>query len=141
MHIKQRKKKKVDKERGGDGGKRKRRHILVILPLLYLSLALFLFKESWVMRNPCPPSTPRQNELQRRAKAHLALWPRKGDFKQHKASLGNCVVTNPIQFIFLSLTLTLTLCWCLYLLGGTLASGCNHNPTSSSFPSHKPHYY
>lgn len=52
------------------------------------------------MRNPCPPSTPRQNELQRRAKAHLTLRPRKGDFKQHKSSLGNCVVSNPILFFF-----------------------------------------
>ncbi|WVY96830.1 hypothetical protein V8G54_028981 [Vigna mungo] len=99
------------------------------------------------MRNPCPPSTSRQNELQRRAKAYLTLRPRKGDFKQHKSSLGNCVVSNPILFLSLLLLLLLLLfllplpsyfcsfCSSLYLVGETFASGCNHNPTSSFFPS------
>jgi len=72
------------------------------------------------MRNPCPPSTPRQNELQRRAKAHLALRPRKGDFKQHKCSLGNCVVSNPTPFYFSLLHFLLPLPWSLYLVGELL---------------------
>lgn len=103
------------------------------------------------MRNPCPPSTCRQNELQRRAKAHLALRPRKGDFKQHKSSLGNCVVSNPTPFHFSLITLPLTptqLPLLLVLLsifsGGTWLQGATTTPHLPSFPlktTHKPHYY
>ena len=63
------------------------------------------------------PSTPRQNELLRR-KATLALRPRKRRFQTTiRASLGNCVVSNPttpsppLSFSFCLISLSLIWWW------------------------------
>lgn len=76
-------------------------------------------------------------------KAYLALRPRKGDFKQHKASLGNCVVSNPTHLSF-SFSFSLFLPPCLVssiFSGGTWLQGATPHLPLLITHNQKTHYY
>lgn len=95
------------------------------------------------MRNPCTPSTPRQNELQRREK-HTQLYDQEKEISStiRLAQEIAWLVTQPTSHYSLPLP---GLCRvCLYLVGGTWLQGATTTPHLPPFPlktTHKPHYY